>query len=204
MGPNGNGEALFLFVQSGIFAKWRALGIEHLSLFPVDNPLAQPFNPAFIAHHIRSRAEISLAVTKKRVAEEKMGVVGVCKNKLAIVEYMELTERQRELFIYGNLAIMLFSMSFIDRVQGVSLPIHVVKKTTKKFTEEKGITFPKESNAYKFEQFIFDLLDYSNRSEAIVFDRASSFAPLKESEGPDGIESVRRALRQAELAASTN
>lgn len=194
MGPNGNGEALSLFVKSDIFSKWRNLGIEQISLFPVDNPLAEPFNSAFIAHHVRSGAEVSLAVAKKHYPEEKMGVVALCKNKLTVIEYMELTERQKELFIYGNLALILFSMDFAERVEEVVLPLHVAKKAVKKFTEQEGEIFPREANAYKFEQFIFDLLDYSKRSEALVLDRASSFAPLKELEGPDGIESVQRAL----------
>lgn len=194
MGPNGNGEAISLFAHSSIFKKWQQLGIEHLSLFPIDNPLAEPCHPSFIAHHVKSEADVSIAVARKRSPEEKMGVVAFYKNKLVVVEYTELTEEQKGIFIYGNLAIMLFSMAFIQRVKNNLLPIHAVKKATKKFIDKEGIVFPREPNAYKFEQFIFDLLEYSERSEAVIFDRASSFAPLKELEGPDGVKSVQQAL----------
>ncbi len=52
----------------------------------------------------------------------------------------------------------------------------------------------KEKEVFKFERFIFDAFVYSAKTEAILYERNSCFAPLKQMRGKDGLAAVRRAL----------
>lgn len=49
-------------------------------------------------------------------------------------------------------------------------------------------------NAWKFEEFIFDVFPYAERVEALICERSSCFAPLKNLAGTDSIGSVQGAL----------
>ena len=59
-GPDGNGHALRLFYESGLWDKWRAKGIEYLNIIVVDNALADPFDPEFIGFAHRTGTDVSL------------------------------------------------------------------------------------------------------------------------------------------------
>ena len=50
---------------------------------------------------------------------------------------------------------------------------------------------PTEPNGLKFELFYFDILPLANSSAAMVADRESEFAPVKNADGPDSPESAR-------------
>ena len=54
--------------------------------------------------------------------------------------------------------------------------------------------FPHEANAWKFEEFIFDVLPLAQSVHALLFPRSECFAPLKNLYGEDSIETVREAL----------
>ena len=47
-------------------------GVEQLSYFQVDNPLARPADPLFVGLHALERAEMSSKVVAKRDAAEKV------------------------------------------------------------------------------------------------------------------------------------
>ena len=53
-----------------------------------------------------------------------------------------------------------------------------------------------EPNAWKFETYIFDWLQFSKRTAALLYPREECFAPLKNVAGPDSPETVKRALQQ--------
>ena len=56
-----------------------------------------------------------------------------------------------------------------------------------------------DREAVKFEMFIFDAIPLADRALFFEVDRAEEFAPLKNREGPDSIETCRRG--QVEKAA---
>jgi UDP-N-acetylglucosamine/UDP-N-acetylgalactosamine diphosphorylase len=47
---------------------------------------------------------------------------------------------------------------------------------------------------WKVEQFVFDLLPYARTTGLVVVSRAEEYAPVKQSSGPDSLESAREAL----------
>lgn len=184
-GPNGNGDAFALLVQSGIFAQWERQGVSYVNLLPIDNPLADPFDAELFGFHERAGNEITIKAVKRRSGNEKVGLVALVEGEVQIVEYMEIPESLREdsRFEIANAGLYLFSMSFIKRASTHPLPLHAVKK-------------PVEGGkwGFKFEHFIFDTFCLSEKSAVLLYPRENCFAPLKNFEGEDSMQTAREAL----------
>lgn len=174
--PSGNGEVWKYFSCSPIYQNWKQKGIEYIQVIPIDNPLAEPFDPNQIGIHAKTKAEITLKVVEKLHPEEAVGVIGEKEGKPCVVEYLENPPQSWHL---ANTGLFSFHMSFVDRVKSLSLPLHEVKK----FAEGKIV--------YKSEYFIFDLLSYSEKTEMILYPREETFAPLKTRQD---IQHVQRAM----------
>lgn len=185
MGPCGNGEVLQNFYQSGLWQKWKNEGVETIQIVPIDNPLADPFDPNLCGFHSLSGADATLKGILRERSDEKVGVVGVKEGKLRVVEYFELPEEERLAF-QGDLlkwrvahtTLFCFSMNFVEKVKDVLLPWH--------FAEKNGL--------YKCERFIFDLLDLAEAPRAIVYPREETYAPIKNAVGENSPETARKAL----------
>jgi len=159
----------------------------------VDNPLVEIADPVFIGLHRLKRADMSVKVCAKRDPEEGLGVVVVRNGRHAIVEYTELTREQKHerlpdgrlKFLYGSVAIHVFSLDFLRQEADRELPIHVAHKKVP-FCDANGrLVKPDRPNAYKFEKFIFDALPDARTVVNHVFRREDEFSPVKNSEGPD-------------------
>lgn len=176
--PNGNGEVLKCFYQSGLYSKWKEIGIEYVQIILIDNPLAEPFDPNQVGIQYKTKADVTIKAVEKQHPEESVGVIGLKGGKIAIVEYSENPPRDWNL---ANISLFSFSMEFINKVKDLDLPLHLVKK----FINTKPVL--------KRECFIFDLLPHSEKTEVILYPREETFAPLKDRKdvGP-----VQRALLQ--------
>ncbi len=201
LGPNGNGGALRRLYRSGLWQTWKEQGIERVNLIPIDNPLADPFDAELFGFHARRGDEVTLKTILRRDPQEKVGVVVKAEDKLAVVEYMELSPEEREARVDGalkycvaNISLFCFGMDFIEKVAEKTLPIHSVKKSVKMIDQELS----KEPNVWKFEEFIFDLLPFSEKSSVLIYPREETFAPLKNIEGVDSIKEVQAALQAAD------
>ncbi len=181
--PNGNGEVLKCFYESGLFAEWKNAGITLVQVILVDNPLAEPFDPNQVGAHARLDAEVSVKAVKKNSPNENVGVIGKKEGKLCIVEYSESPPKDWNL---ANTSLFCFSMDFIEKVKDVELPLHVVKK----FLQSRPVL--------KRETFIFDLLRYASKAEVILYPRHETFAPLK---NRDDVGPVQRALLERDKSA---
>lgn len=200
-GANGNGESLLHLAHSGILQKWNNQGIEMITVIPVDNPLADPFDPELIGFHADHKNEITLKCAEKKDPEEKVGVVVKKGDRCTIIEYMEFPESEKNArqedgtlkHRCANLGLFCFSLSFIQKIvkEGHSLPLHQAWKKTQTIDNE-GL------HAWKFETFIFDWLNFASRVEALIYPREECFAPLKNLTGADSPETVRRSLKKFE------
>ena len=194
-GPNGNGAIFQRLVEEGIWEKWKQSGIEIVNIVPIDNPLAAPFDFELFAAHATTGCEVSIKATLRRDAHEHVGVLAQVNGKTTVVEYTEMstadkeaTDKERKLkFGIANLSLFSFSMPFIQKMSSQLLPLHRAKK-------EAVAIGGDGPNAWKFEQFIFDVLPYAENIQTIVYPRGSTFAPLKNLKGEDSIESVQAAL----------
>lgn len=210
-GPDGNGDVFEIFKKRGVFEKFKKNGVKYVSVIPVDNPIADPFDEVFIGFHKKNRSEVSLIVLEKDQSSEKMGVVAKSNGKIKIIEYIQLSDEEKKEYKYLNTALFLVSMDFISKNNFI-LPFHFVKKAVKITDHQKTI----EKDLWKAEKFIFDVLDYCEISplsglkqnfnlaedlssfgmNVICFDKHRCYGPLKNSSGKDSISDVQEAIYQ--------
>lgn len=184
-GADGNGLALFHFFRSGIWEKWKQRGIEQVNLILIDNPLADPFDPSLLGYQVKEHNDVTVKAILRKSPEEKVGVLGKKEEKLCVVEYFELPEKDMR-WKLANISLFCFSMSFIEKCAQdpkLSLPWHTSEK---KFQEKK---------IWKYETFIFDLLPYAQRASVLLFPREEVYAPLKNASGENSLKDVQAALQ---------
>ncbi len=171
-GPSGNGEVFKHFVKSGLFETWKKRGIEYINVVLVDNPLADPFDPELCGFHAEMGSQITVKGVRKEDPEEKMGVILEEEGKIRVVEYTEISDAFKRLpDLIGNTSLFCFSADFVPAAAAASLPWHIVQKEVKVGSERiKG---------WKFETFIFDLMEYASKINVLVYPRNKTYAPLK-------------------------
>jgi UDP-N-acetylglucosamine/UDP-N-acetylgalactosamine diphosphorylase len=197
VGPNGNGSALRCFVESGLWAQWRERGVKYLNIAMVDNPLGDPYDAEMVALLEESGADAVVKTTRRRNAQEKVGVLVAEGDRVRVIEYSELDDPSG--YKWANLSLFTFTMDFVRKVAEKELPYHRAHKAVP-IWKGNEIVWPKEPNAWKREQFIFDVLPYAERVEVIAYPREECFAPLKNAEGDDSPETVRAALQARDHA----
>jgi UDP-N-acetylglucosamine/UDP-N-acetylgalactosamine diphosphorylase len=201
-GPNGNGEVFRALILSGIWDKWERKGIEIVNVLPIDNPLADPCDHALFGFHRNENCDVAVKTTHRYSPYEKLGVLARIDGKTCVIEYSELDEKERFAvdqdgnlkFHLANLGLMSFSMPFIKKASLCQLPLHSAKKSVNALDEQGKVFFPEQPNAWKFEEFIFDVLPFANKVKTILCPRELCFAPLKNLSGEDSIATVREAL----------
>jgi UDP-N-acetylglucosamine/UDP-N-acetylgalactosamine diphosphorylase len=204
-GADGNGEALTRFFQSEIFEAWKKRGISYVNLILIDNPLADPFDAELVGYHASSHAEVTLKAIVRLQAEEKVGVIGMEKNKIRVIEYSELDEAQKHgvnpdgslEWKIANTSLFCVSMEFIEKLSKnprVYLPWHLAQKNAEIWTEETK----KKAEVWKCETFIFDILAFAQKVSVLVYPRERIFAPWKNAEGEHGLESVQQSLMKVD------
>lgn len=199
--PNGNGSSLYHFWKSGIGSQWQSEGIEYLNFVQIDNPLADPFDAELIGFHHRHQHDVTIKCTPRRDNQEKVGVLVKKEGKIAVVEYLEISEEERmainpdhSLKHYcANISLFCFNLNFIKHFElnKIKLPLHMIKKPAKSLDSP---CLP----AWKFEYFIFDLLSFTSRVGALLYPRQSCFAPLKNLAGEDSLSHVQAALQESD------
>ncbi len=158
MGPNGNGEVMRQFCQSGLWDKWKGRGVEYLSIVPIDNPLADPFDSELLGFAHRKKAELVIKSIFAAESHHPVGILGRLEGRLCVVEYSELKGEPPKGAL-ANLSLYCVSMAHAKQVSQKELPLHMVDR-----------------GAWKFETFIFDLWDYA---EVLVYPKRGCFAPIK-------------------------
>lgn len=178
-----------------------------VSVIPIDNPLALPFDRELVGFHAAEHNDVTIKTTLRQSAQEDVGVlIELAKQKLAVVEYSTLTTKERCVkttegdltYKLANIGLYCLSMDFLAQTAYQPLPLYKANKHAKQLHPSTT-----EKNAWKFEEFIFDLFQYSEHSQAIVYPRHECFAPLKNYEGNHSPATVREAMRKREHALFT-
>lgn len=202
LAPNGHGGTLAALSTSGALTQLAERGVERLSYFQVDNPLARPSDPVFVGHHVLRGAEMSSKVVPKRDAMEKVGVLGLVNGVLGCIEYSDLSDELRDatgpdgslVFNAGNIAVHMLERSFVERLNAggdLDLPWHIARK---KIATIDDAGAPIEVPGVKFETFVFDALGKASTSVTMEVARAEEFSPVKNAEGSDSPASCRADL----------
>jgi UDP-N-acetylglucosamine/UDP-N-acetylgalactosamine diphosphorylase len=200
MSPDGHGGTLSALRKEGMLEDMRARGLKAVFYFQVDNPLVDIASPAFVGAHLQRNADVSVKVCAKRDPGEGLGVVVERAGTNAIVEYTELTEQQKHektedgqlRFLYGSVAIHVFSLDFLVKAAEMSLPLHQAHKKIPYCDEDGTCTTPDKPNGYKFEKFIFDVLPCAQKSLNVEFAREDEFSPVKNASGSDSPATAQR------------
>jgi UDP-N-acetylglucosamine/UDP-N-acetylgalactosamine diphosphorylase len=197
LAPNGHGGVLAAFADSGSLADARSRGLEQLSYFQVDNPLAPPADPLFLGLHVLANAGMSSKAVAKRDPLEKVGVFARLDGRLACIEYSDLPPGLRDArepsgelaFRAGNIAIHALEVGFVGQLTrgGLDLPWHVARKRVKVCEDGREV----EREGLKFETFVFDALGRSPSSVVLEVERAREFSPVKNARGEDSPETAR-------------
>lgn len=201
--PDGHGGSLTALKKSGALDTMYQLGIETISYFQVDNPTVKIIDPVFIGFHLMEQAEVSTKVLLKTGPEEKVGnLVRFANGKTGVIEYSDLPRQKAwqtgpdGQFVYqaGSIGIHLFGRDFVYRLGQTtqfSLPFHVARKKVQAY----GPNGPLECEAFKFEKFVFDALPLAGKTLAMEALREEEFAPVKNKDGVDSIESSRQLMQ---------
>ncbi|MCX8082165.1 MAG: UTP--glucose-1-phosphate uridylyltransferase [bacterium] len=194
--PDGHGGSLKAVYQSGFIERMEKQGVKRIFYCHIDNPLVNVNDPVFLGWHIKQGAEFSLKVVKKRNPEEKVGHFVMADGKPRIIEYIEFPDELRNqkdingnlIFWAGSIGIHFIETSFIRKLNlgGFILPYHRQIKKAKIGNEEKEI--------WKFETFVFDAIPFANKVCCVETLREDEFAPLKNKEGEDSPEEVKKAM----------
>jgi UDP-N-acetylglucosamine/UDP-N-acetylgalactosamine diphosphorylase len=204
--PDGHGGVIGSLRASGLLGELAAAGVEELFHFQVDNPLVTVPDPVFLGFHRRAGSDISSKSVDKSHPAEKLGAIVTIDGRPGVIEYSDLPDDLRDArdrqgrlrFAQGSIAIHLLRIGFLAR-EGFRLPLHLARKRVRALIPTPDGADTEDREAVKFEMFIFDAIPLADRTLFFEVDRADEFAPLKNREGPDSIETCRRG--QVEKAA---
>ncbi len=189
--PDGHGGALEALAEAGVLEELVERGVDVLTTYQVDNPLARPFDPVLLGWMLERRAQIVTKVVRKRDPAEPVGlVVRDVAGRHRIVEYSEVDPEEAAPLPYGSIALHAFSTRWLRDLwqRGVRLPLHRARKRVRALAPD-GST--REVQAIKLERFLFDVFPHAERVEFHEVPREWEFAPVKNATGADSLVSAR-------------
>lgn len=203
LSPDGHGGLVEALRASGTLASLGSLGVEWLTTFQVDNPLARPLDPAFLGLVLDRRAVAAGKAVRKADPAERVGVFarGI-DGRTRIVEYSELPAGGCPDLVLGSIAVHAFSLPWLLSVvadPAFALPFHRATKPVVSLDPADPAAPAVSRPATKLEQFLFDLLPLAPRVAVMEVDRRREFAPVKNATGADSPDTCRAAVA-AEVA----
>lgn len=202
LSPNGNGGWFSSMKKSGILDKAKKMGVKWLNVYAVDNVLQKMADPLFVGATILSGYPVGSKVVRKAAPDEKVGVLCKEDGKPSIVEYYELTDEMMEeknadgelAYNFGVILNYLFRVEDLETIADKHLPLHIVEKKIPYVNEEGEKIKPDQPNGYKFENLVLDMIHMLDDCLAYEVVRNKEFAPVKNKEGVDSVESARKLL----------
>lgn len=202
--PNGNGGWYTSLVRAGLDGILNKNGIEWINVFAVDNVLQKILSPGFVGACVLSNASVGSKVVRKASPDEKVGVMCLEDGKPSIVEYYELSDEMRDAkdengepaYNFGVILNYLFHVPELYEVASKSLPLHRVTKKINHIDSDGNFVKPTEPNGYKFEQLVLDMIHEMYNCLPYEVIRENEFAPIKNKEGVDSVESARELLKK--------
>lgn len=197
-GPDGNGSSLKNFFEAALWAKWLLAGVRYVNYVLIDNPLADPFDAELLGFHHRKKAEITVKCTTRRNVEEKVGLLTCTEDGVRVVEYSEMPQQEGIAqqpdgtlkHKCANLSLFCMNMDIVKQaaLHYKAMPLHCALKAAKEID--------KPTTVWKFETYIFDVLPFANKVSALLYPHEQCFAPLKNFEGNNSVDTVQDALQK--------
>ena len=206
--PNGHGGAFQALRRSESIKLMEENGVDFISYFQVDNPMVYCLDPLFIGLHASKKSDMSSKAVVKIDPEEKVGLFVKKQNSIQVIEYSDapqeilqsIDDSGQPLFNLGNIAIHMINLGFIEKLTKEStngynqLPYHPAHKKVPFLDKSGQIQMPDKPNAIKAEMFVFDSLSAAQNGQIQVIKREEQFAPIKNAEGEDSIETSKKLM----------
>ncbi|MHC5011827.1 MAG: UTP--glucose-1-phosphate uridylyltransferase [Planctomycetota bacterium] len=203
MAPDGHGGLIDTLRRVGVVDDLAERGVDVLTTFQVDNPLALPLDPVMLGWMVERKLQAVGKAVRRAGPEEKVGVFARdLEGRTRVVEYSEFPEGGLpEDLKLGSIALHAFGVTWLRQaVAGeATLPFHLAHKRVPCLDANGCLQRPAEPNGFKLEQFLFDLFPLADRAEVQEVAREREFAPVKNAEGADSPASARE-LVAAEVA----
>lgn len=204
MSPNGNGGWFSSLVRAGVLEKAKAMGVEWLNVFAVDNVLQKMADPYFVGATLQSGYPVGAKVVRKAAPDEKVGVMCREDGRPSIVEYYELTEQMmyeknaagEPAYNFGVILNYLFRVKELEDILTQRMPHHIVEKKIPYMNEAGELIKPEAPNGYKFETLVLDMIKMLDDCVAYEVVRNQEFAPIKNKTGIDSVESAQALLKE--------
>lgn len=204
LSPNGNGGWFSSMHKAGLLDTIFESNLEWINVFSVDNVLQRIADPVFLGATIASGKMSGAKVVRKAFPEEKVGVMCKENGKPHIIEYYEMNEEMLNKRLpdgslaYGFGAILnyLFPIQRLKETLDQAMPLHVVKKKVPHIDKNGTLIIPDEPNAYKYETLALDLIHEMDDCLIFEVDREKEFAPVKNKEGVDSVDTARILLEK--------
>jgi UDP-N-acetylglucosamine pyrophosphorylase len=206
-GPDGSGELLRLFCGNDSIAEMlRGRGVEYLTYFHIDNPLAQPFDLPSIGFIEIAQAQVSSRCAHKLYADERVDVFAEVNGCTSVIEHdnlplecvgaMDISNRLR--FGLANVDMHLFRMDFLQSLcsneqwEGLRLRM---QPTRIPFVNEKGMLVrPQAANAVQLTHNISDILPFAQKVLLVSGVREEIFSPVRNVAGINSAQTAKRDL----------
>ena len=188
--------------KAGLVEELKAMGVEWINIFAVDNVLQQIADPVFVGATLESNTVCGAKVVRKADPYERVGAICLENGRPSIVEYYELSKEMAEQvneqgtlsYGFGVILNYLFSLGKLEEIAQKELPVHVVEKKVPYVDEHGILQKPQTPNAYKFETLVVDMIYLMDTCLVFEVEREKEFAPIKNPTGIDSVESARELL----------
>lgn len=202
--PNGNAGWYSSMLKAGLRDLILKEGIEWIDIFAVDNVLQRIADPCFVGATVNAAVDCGAKVVRKNAPDEKVGVMCLEDGKPSIVEYYELSQEMMDAkdengdpaYNYGVILNYLFNEKALNEIAKKTLPLHVVEKKIPFIDENANLVKPEKPNGCKFEQLVLDMIHELDSCLPYEVVREYEFAPIKNKEGIDSVESARELCKK--------
>ncbi len=202
--PNGNAGWYSSMLKAGLRDVILKEGIEWIDIFAVDNVLQRIADPCFVGATVNAGVDCGAKVVRKNAPDEKVGVMCLEDGMPSIVEYYELSQEMMDAkdengdpaYNYGVILNYLFNEKALYDIAQKTLPLHVVEKKIPYIDENANLIKPEKPNGCKFEQLVLDMIHMLSSCLPYEVVREHEFAPIKNKEGIDSVESARELCKK--------
>ena len=185
-GSSGHGGVYKALMKPEVRERIEDLNLKYIYTTNVDNILEKPLDYDFIGLVASNGLELAVKSVEKTEPKEKVGVFVEKDDRLEVLEYneigQELTEQRDingKLYLReGNIMTQIMTVDFIKKISNIQLPYHNAYK--------------RKWNEYfiKRETLLFDAFKYAEKYKVIRVKREEEFAPIKNKEGKDSLDSA--------------
>lgn len=204
LSPNGNGGCFSSLRRAGLMAEAEREGVEWFNVFAVDNVLQRIADPVFVGATVLAGVNCGAKFVRKSDPHERVGVLCRRGGVPDIVEYYDLPEemanaRDREgrlVYSFGVTLNYLFRRTALNEAERAAIPVHRARKKVS-CLDASGEPFrPVQENAYKYETLVVDYVRLMKSCLPFEAMREHEFAPIKNAEGADSVQSARELLQR--------